>query len=105
MLPTINIIPGPDKYLPPAGVYASQVFAGEKAYPAMTNNGMNPTVHGDHITVEIHILNFSGDLYGAFCRIELLSYLRPEKAFPGLEELKRQLAKDREAVKTYFEKK
>ena len=105
LLPTINIIPGPNKYLPPAGVYASRVFAGERVYRAMTNIGTNPTVHGDHITVETHILDFSGDLYGTFCRIELLSYLRPEKAFPGLEELKRQLAKDREAVKTYFEKK
>ena len=49
--------------------------------------------------MEVHLFDFVGDLYGQLLRVELISYLRPECKFDGLELLKAQLAADRDAAK------
>ncbi len=90
--PTANIRPDvPGQLLPPVGVYAGRV----DNRLSVINIGRRPTLdNGDDITIEVHILDFSGDLYGRHLRVELLRRLRPERKFSGLEELKEQINKD-----------
>ena len=99
--PTINLgTPPAGKLLPPAGVYAAIAQTPSGAYPAMMNLGARPTVTDARQTVEAHLLNFSGDLYGAAVRLDLVAYLRTIRRFSGLQELTEQLALDRIAART-----
>lgn len=93
--PTANIHPAADKFLPPKGVYASRVTLGSKTYSAVTNIGTNPTVADelDH-KVETHIFNFDRDIYGLEISVEILEFIRPERAFSSLDELRLQIAVD-----------
>ena len=58
------------------------------------NIGDRPTVDGTKTTVEVHILNWEGDLYNKVLEVELLKFLRPERKFNSLDELKAQIASD-----------
>ncbi len=99
-LPTANIIPGKNKLLPPRGVYRSVVVYNNRAYSAITNIGKNPTVSGTGSTrVETHLLDFEGDLYDEIIEIKLYSFMRPEKKFDSLTELKEQIKQDIEEIK------
>ena len=60
----------------------------------MTNIGSRPTVGGHRITVEPWILDFDGDLYGKALELEFHRFLRPERKFESLEELKAQIQSD-----------
>lgn len=92
--PTANL-GGVSEILPPDGVYA--VFAGERA--AVMNVGVRPTVDGKSRRIEVHILDFDGDLYGQHMRVHLVSRIRRESKFAGLDELKAQIALDVAAAK------
>ncbi len=83
------------------GVYAAEVRIEdeEKVYRAMLNIGARPTFNGCTNTIEAHLLDFSGDLYGKTLYVVLLRKLRGEKRFDDVEALKRQLAKDAEAAR------
>lgn len=99
--PTANIRPAVD-FFPQIGVYACHAVIGGVTYPAVTNIGRNRTfVEGEShpIKVEAHLLGFQGDIYGKTMKLELLEYLREEKKFAGIEELKTQIALDVEAAK------
>ena len=99
--PTINLgTPHPRKLLPPAGVYAAIVQTAGGAYGAMMNLGARPTVADARQTVEAHLFDFAGDLYGASVRIDLVAGLRPIRRFSGLSELTEQLNLDRIAART-----
>lgn len=99
--PTINLgTPDARKLLPPAGVYAAIAQTPGGAHPAMLNLGARPTVADARVTVEAHLLDFSGDLYGAAVRLDLVAYLRPIRAFAGLPALMEQLERDRLAART-----
>jgi len=99
--PTINLgTPPARKLLPPAGVYAAIAQTPGGAYPAMMNLGARPTVADARQTVEAHLLEFEGDLYGAAVRLDLVAHLRPIRRFAGLQELMEQLALDRLAART-----
>jgi riboflavin kinase/FMN adenylyltransferase len=66
----------------------------------MLNIGVNPTVSDNaQTTIEVHLLDFSGDLYGQELQVKVLSRLRDELKFDSLEELKNQLAKDENTVR------
>ena len=60
----------------------------------LTNVGRKPTFHGPALTVETHIPNFQGDLYGCHLEVRFLHRLRGEQAFPGLDALRAQIAAD-----------
>ena len=101
-IPTANQVPAPDKLLPPNGVYYSRVLLDGKEYPAMTNVGRRPTVSGQKsITVETHLYDFEGDLYGREMVTSLLTFRRPEKKFSGLSELKETMEADVKAGREY----
>ena len=94
-LPTANIIPDSNKLLPPNGVYRTVVVSKHMSYPAITNIGVNPTVEDtEEIRVESHILNFKDDLYGEIIEVRFYEFIRPEKKFQSVDELKEQIMKD-----------
>lgn len=97
--PTINQVLPPDFTLPKFGVYASMVTVKEKKYPGVTNVGIKPTVGSEVPLAETWISGFSGDLYAQTPKVELLQFLRPEKKFASLEELKRQILADGERAR------
>lgn len=104
---------------PPNGVYASRVRrvrhsaeqrsprvtrepAPDRAFDAVTNIGVRPTISGDRPEtprVEVHVLDFEGDLYGEYLELEFVAALRPEQRFASVELLKAQIAHDIEAAR------
>lgn len=86
-----------DKLIPGNGVYAVYVkMTDGTTYKGMMNIGNRPTVH-DNIerTIEVHILDFDGEIYGSNIEIFFEKFMRPERKMDGLEELKLQLQEDR----------
>ncbi len=108
--PTANIRPDVD-FFPKMGVYVCQVHGATRENEkngaplrAVMNLGLNRTfVEGDHhpIKAEVHLLNFSADLYGQKLKVELLAYLREEKKFSGIEELTSQIRIDSEKARNW----
>lgn len=98
--PTANI-DLTDYVRPDYGVYAVMVrIAGsDDRLPAVANIGKRPTIGGDTELLEVHVLDFSGDLYDRELRIEFYDHLRREQKFDGLEALKAQIAADAAAAK------
>jgi riboflavin kinase/FMN adenylyltransferase len=92
--PTANLIPDPEQALPADGVYATRAFLSEAVYQSVTNIGIRPTFGGGQRLVEVHLLDFEGELYGRELEIELVDRLRGEARFANAEELKSQIMKD-----------
>jgi riboflavin kinase/FMN adenylyltransferase len=81
--------------LPPDGVYAAGVRVGDKVFQGIANLGVRPTVTTDHQRVlEVHLFEFEGDLYDMEIEIEFLRFIRPEKKFESIDELRDQIARD-----------
>ncbi len=96
--PTINQHLPQGLIVPRFGVYESRVLIGDRSYKAFTNIGNRPTWYVDEPLSETHIFNFSGDLYGQEIAVELVNYLRPEKLFKNVDELKKQLDYDKGSI-------
>ncbi|MEM9509863.1 MAG: bifunctional riboflavin kinase/FAD synthetase [Cyanobacteria bacterium P01_E01_bin.35] len=96
--PTANLQIPPEKFLPRYGVYSVDVLWEQTVISGVMNLGCRPTVAGAAPTIEVHLLNWTGDLYDQMLQVNLLSFLRPEQKFASLEELKQQIAKDCQAV-------
>lgn len=93
--PTINQIIPKTNIVPCLGVYESRVEIGGRKYVGITNIGIRPTVSNNGETVmETHIPDFSGDLYGQNISISLCRFIRPEKRFDSIKELKDQISED-----------
>ena len=92
--PTANIHIQSDKLLPMSGVYAVLANVNGIAYKALANIGTNPTVGNDYLSLEVHLLDFNGDLYDKQLHISFLSFLRKERKFDSLAELQSQIAED-----------
>lgn len=103
--PTVNISPAPGILIPAYGVYASKVTTQDgKTYAAATNIGVRPTVaDGGQVTVEGFLLDFHGDVYGQRVKLELYHRLRGERRFNGLEELRREVLKNAQETREYFQ--
>ena len=80
--------------MPRYGAYACIAEIGGKRYKAASNVGIRPTVDGAGIISETHIIGFGGDLYSCTIKVEFIEFLRPEKKFASLHELKTQIAGD-----------
>lgn len=92
--PTANIRLNSYKQLPASGVYAVSANLDGVEYKALANIGTNPTVGNDHVSLEVHLLDFHGNLYDKPLTISFLSFLREERRFDSLEELRKQIAED-----------
>ncbi len=99
--PTANIhIPNDYKLIPMDGVYAVEALVNGSLFKAMLNIGNRPTVGGTKKTLEAHLFDFQGDLYDKQITIYLREFLRAERKFENLEELKKQLAVDQKMAKS-----
>ena len=98
--PTANLdvgCPGPDLE---AGVYVGRAQWDEApTYGTVVNYGVRPTFAETEISLEIYVLDFSGDLYGKTLTLEVLGRLREEKRFADSEELQQQIAIDIERAR------
>ncbi len=102
-IPTANLYYPEHLLTLPYGVYACRVLAEGKTYAAVTNIGVRPTVSGEGVTVESHLLDFAGDLYGKIIEISFLEFLRPEYKFANLSELQKQIQKDKFSVENVMQ--
>lgn len=92
--PTANIAPEANRVIPKDGVYATVAGVNGASYCAVTNIGTNPTVHGDHLTIETHMIAFDADIYGERLTVAFRRYLRGELMFSSLDDLKEQIRMD-----------
>ncbi|MDZ8035112.1 MAG: bifunctional riboflavin kinase/FAD synthetase [Nostoc sp. DedQUE08] len=99
--PTANLQLPKEKFLPRQGVYAVRVFTlNETTDTAPSENlgvmniGNRPTINGTYSSAEVHLFDWSGDLYGKKLVVQLVKFLRPEQKFPSLEALKTQIQLD-----------
>jgi riboflavin kinase/FMN adenylyltransferase len=102
--PTANIdIAG--LVLPPNGVYAVHAEVKERSYRAVANVGVRPTIKNPkpQQRFEVHLLDFSGDVYGQEMEVTFIEKLRDEQMFESMEALKAQIGKDVEAARAMFE--
>lgn len=98
--PTANIIADPEYLLPKPGVYACYAIVHHQRYLAMVNLGHNPTFnYTESLSLEAHLLDFSGDLYGTRLELQFIDYLREEKKFRSRENLIMQLEQDIQTVR------
>jgi riboflavin kinase / FMN adenylyltransferase len=104
--PTANLQVPPEKFVPRKGVYRVTVKGEGIAALGVMNIGDRPTVDeaGTQMTIEVHLLDWSGDLYGQTLSVELESFLRPEQKFGSLEELKAQIQADCAAARREWSK-
>jgi riboflavin kinase/FMN adenylyltransferase len=92
--PTANISVAADRALPGLGVYATRVHVGGRTVAGATNIGRRPTFDAGHVSVETHVLDFEGDIYGERMVIEIVHRIRAERFFPNVDELTDQIAAD-----------
>lgn len=92
--PTANISVAVDRALPALGVYATRVQVAGRALLGGTNIGRRPTFDAGHVSIETHLLDFEGDLYGERMDLEIIARIRGEEKFESAEQLKAQIARD-----------
>jgi len=96
--PTANIEVG-DEQLPPEGVFVVRAEVGGVWGRGVGNLGMRPTVGAERRLLEVHLFDFSGDLYGQEMEVWFGAYLRGEEKFADVEALKVQIGKDLERAR------
>jgi riboflavin kinase / FMN adenylyltransferase len=102
--PTANLKYPPEKFLPRQGVYCVRVdTATETQLAGVMNIGKRPTVNGVNTTVEVHLLDWDGNLYGQQLIVYLHHFLRSEQKFPDLAALTNQIQADCEAAREFFQ--
>lgn len=94
--PTANLSLLHPYVLPRQGVYAVYVHHKGSRFPGVINIGTKPTFHKSKssVTLEVHLLDFHGDLYGETLSVDFIRFLREERSFPSIEELIRQIEQD-----------
>ena len=103
--PTANLdIESEIKLIPKLGVYAvNVVLSNGSIQEGMMNIGLRPTIANHHdLSIEVNLFDFSGDLYNEYVTVQFLSRFRDELKFDSILELKEQLAKDEENIRSYF---
>ena len=96
--PTANLrVDFPYKLIPSIGVYAVRVQVAGQQWKGMLSIGYRPTINnGNDLSIEVHILDFQGDIYNQKMRLEFIEFLRPEVKFDSVDELIAQMHKDKE---------
>ncbi|MBC2578909.1 bifunctional riboflavin kinase/FAD synthetase [Clostridium sp. DJ247] len=102
--PTANLNYNKRSVIPRGGVYYTAVEYKRKVYKGITNIGYNPTVNDDKLSIETYILDFDENIYNKQIKVYFIERIRDEKKFDSLQELTKQLEKDKEyAVKQKLE--
>ncbi|MBN1639888.1 MAG: bifunctional riboflavin kinase/FAD synthetase [Anaerolineae bacterium] len=92
--PTANVAVNPDRVVPADGIYATYARLGKACFGSVTSIGVRPTFDNGMRSVEVHLFDFEGDLYGRDLVVEFVARLRPEKRFPSPEALVAQIDQD-----------
>jgi riboflavin kinase / FMN adenylyltransferase len=103
--PTANIEPIDDYLLPALGVYVVKIQIDGQTYEGVCNIGYKPTFHqtqADRPNIEVHIFDFTKEIYGETVTLEWHKRLRSEKKFAKIDELIAQIQRDKEAARNYF---
>ncbi|TKH03443.1 hypothetical protein FC682_17920 [Peribacillus simplex] len=106
--PTANLEPTNPKFTMTKGVYVVFIYFKGKQHIGVMNIVNCPTIKGLHLStnnalsIEIHILDFEQDIYGYYLKVEPVTFLREEKKFNSLEELKRQITRDVKMTREIF---
>jgi len=99
-IPTANLEIDSEKLIPANGVYAVWAQVGAQRYLGALNIGVAPTLRDDAARiVEVHLLDYTGDLYGVHLQLEFMARIRDEQRFSGPETLVQQIHRDIEAVR------
>ncbi len=98
-IPTANIIPDPAVAVPARGVYAGRAVIGGATVAGVANIGVRPTFDGSTLTLEVHLFDFTQDIYGAVIDVALIRHLRPEQRFESVDALVTQIHADVAAAK------
>jgi riboflavin kinase/FMN adenylyltransferase len=93
--PTANLEVRAERIMPPNGVYAGYAWVGEERYGTVMNLGVRPTFNDHDRLLEVHLLDFDGQLYGTDLTVEFVERLRPEVKFDSVEALIAQMRGDR----------
>lgn len=102
-IPTANLQLPRGVLTPRFGVYAAKACFDGQRLPAVVNIGVRPTVGGGSVTVEPWILDYEGDLYGKRLRLEFYTFLRPERKFSSLEELRQEILHNAAQTRAFFD--
>ena len=100
--PTANIEPDSCKFVPANGAYAIRADIDGTEYAGMLNIGNRPTIGDNRQTIEAHLFNFSGNLYGQTIGVYFVDKIRDEHHFASLDELRAQLEADCRTVRKWF---
>ena len=102
--PTANVqVANKAKLIPMDGIYVCYIYIGSDRYEGMMYIGDIPTIDEKNPkTIEVNIFDFDRDIYGEKVKLELLSFIRHDKKFDGLESLTIQLNKDKKDSLAYF---
>ncbi|TDO97178.1 bifunctional riboflavin kinase/FAD synthetase [Marinomonas balearica] len=84
------------------GVYAVTMTVDGLKHQGVANVGVRPTVNGKHPLLEVHVFDFSGDLYNKYVSVEFNCFIRPERKMSGLDELEKQIQCDKEEAQRFF---
>jgi riboflavin kinase / FMN adenylyltransferase len=103
--PTANLSLSPEMLLPTDGVYATIAQIAGSSFASVTNIGIRPTFNSNKRTIETHLLNYDGDLYGQKVKLEFVQRLREEHRFNSIAELKAQIERDIENTEAILCKK
>jgi riboflavin kinase/FMN adenylyltransferase len=103
--PTANLQPE-NRVIPRRGVYVTATLIEGAWRRSITNVGLRPTFENEsaQASVETFVMNWTGDLYGDVVRVRFLHRLRDERKFASIDELKQQIARDRDRASEYFER-
>jgi riboflavin kinase / FMN adenylyltransferase len=101
-VPTANLFT-PNELLPASGIYAVWARRGYAVLPGVANIGTCPTFDNSESSLEVHLLEFSGNLYGETLEVQFIARLRDEQRFPSLEALAAQIHADIVAARQVLE--
>lgn len=100
--PTANLAP-PDVVVPARGVYAVHAHVDGHTHDAVANIGTRPTVgDGSTVLIEVHVLDFAGDLYGTDLQVSFIERMRDEQHFASIDELRARIAADVDEARALF---
>lgn len=100
--PTANLGLDQRWAIPADGVYVAYTHLGDVTRQSVVNIGLRPTFGVHQRTIETHILDFAGEIYGQRISVEFLKRLRSEQKFSGIEEIRAQIGRDAQAARAYF---
>ncbi|WP_434311289.1 bifunctional riboflavin kinase/FAD synthetase [Hominifimenecus sp. rT4P-3] len=103
-VPTINQCAPEEQLMPKSGVYLARIEIIGGVYFGVANVGRKPTIDGERpVGIETYLFDFSRDVYGQEAKVEFLEFLRPERKFVSVEELKQQILQDEQEAKRILE--